>query len=474
MRAEHTIDKLTVVAGSIPAGLSGSFVRTGPNPRFPEKYDPRSYHFFVGDAMVHGVELGGGRATYRNRWVQTRGYRSALATGGDSVGQPVPAEFGKGNSGGNTAMLFHAGRLLALSEGTQGAWQLELPSLATAGFFTFGDQLKHNFTAHPKVCAESGELHLFGYGANEVEPEHDAAAHIHYSAVSKDGVFQYKDVPVPFRKLIMAHDMALSRDHVVFFDMPLWDMAAPVKPEDGTRFGVLPRGAPAEAIKWFEASGCYGYHTANAWDEQGADGGACLELIYCSSQRFHFQRSNADSLFLHRWRFDLSSGQVLADEDVCPIACEFPIVNPAVVGLRTRYIWANALVSEPSPLSSNAIFKFDVQTREWLMHELEGNRRASESFFVPRHGGSGAEDDNNNNNEYVLFQSLWNYTLPGSPNVLTSSTDQGAVTGHYKDLCYSILPTIYPLTPAEVMPRSLGPRSRRRHGLSPVAPPLPR
>ena len=27
------------------------------------------------------------------------------------------------------------------------------------------------------------------------------------------------------------------------------------------------------------------------------------------------------------------------------------------------------------------------------MHELEGNRRASESFFVPRQGGSGAEDD---------------------------------------------------------------------------------
>ena len=62
--------------------------------------------------------------------------------------------------------------------------------------------------------------------------------------------------------------MALSRDHVVFFDMPLWDMTAPVKPEDGTRFCVLPRGALAEAIKWFEASGCYGYHTANAWDEQ--------------------------------------------------------------------------------------------------------------------------------------------------------------------------------------------------------------
>ena len=54
VRAEHTNDDLVVTAGAIPAGLSGSFVRTGPNPRFPEKHDPRSYHFFAGDAMVHG------------------------------------------------------------------------------------------------------------------------------------------------------------------------------------------------------------------------------------------------------------------------------------------------------------------------------------------------------------------------------------------------------------------------------------
>jgi hypothetical protein len=33
------------------------------------------------------------------------------------------------------------------------------------------------------------------------------------------------------------------------------------------------------------------------------------------------------------------------------VPCEFPIVNPAVVGMRPRWIWANCLVSEPSPVS---------------------------------------------------------------------------------------------------------------------------
>jgi hypothetical protein len=160
--AEHTNMDLTVTHGAIPHDLNGSFVRTGPNPRFPERHDQRRYHFFSGDAMVHGVELVGGSAHYRNRWVQTRGYRRDLATMGESVGQPAPEDFGKGTGGGNTAMLYHAGRCLALSEGTQGAWQLALPSLDTVGFFTYNDELKHAFTAHPKVCADTGELHFFG------------------------------------------------------------------------------------------------------------------------------------------------------------------------------------------------------------------------------------------------------------------------------------------------------------------------
>eukprot|EP01050_Picozoa_sp_SAG11_P018881 SAG11_NODE_2923_length_2835_cov_1.884503_2_plen_111_part_00 len=77
-----------------------------------------------------------------------------------------------------------------------------------------------------------------------------------------------------------------------------------------------------------------------------------------------------------RWRFDLTSGKVLADEDVCSVPCEFPIVNPAVVGKRSRYIWANVLVSEPSPLSSNGIMKYDDLQRNWVIHTFEGEAAA--------------------------------------------------------------------------------------------------
>ena len=58
------------VTGELPAALRGSFVRNGPNPL----YEPVGrYHLLDGDGMLHGVTLDEGRASYRNRWVRSRG-----------------------------------------------------------------------------------------------------------------------------------------------------------------------------------------------------------------------------------------------------------------------------------------------------------------------------------------------------------------------------------------------------------------
>ena len=57
------------------------------------------------------------------------------------------------------AMVFHAGRLLCLEEGSK-PWEICLPSLETSGRFTFRGRLRHNFTAHPKVCPLTGRTLL--------------------------------------------------------------------------------------------------------------------------------------------------------------------------------------------------------------------------------------------------------------------------------------------------------------------------
>jgi carotenoid cleavage dioxygenase-like enzyme len=48
---EITADHLRVI-GTLPPEMDGMYVRNGPNPQFPPI---KSYHWFEGDGMLHGV-----------------------------------------------------------------------------------------------------------------------------------------------------------------------------------------------------------------------------------------------------------------------------------------------------------------------------------------------------------------------------------------------------------------------------------
>ena len=67
MTSELSLDHLKV-SGQIPEALVGTYARISPN---PFKSDPRGHHWFVGDGMVHGIRLSGGKATwYHNRYIR--------------------------------------------------------------------------------------------------------------------------------------------------------------------------------------------------------------------------------------------------------------------------------------------------------------------------------------------------------------------------------------------------------------------
>ena len=68
-REENVHEGLQVI-GEIPRDLNGTFFRAGPNPAF----EPEGrYHWFDGDGMVHAIKIEDGRASYRNRWVESEG-----------------------------------------------------------------------------------------------------------------------------------------------------------------------------------------------------------------------------------------------------------------------------------------------------------------------------------------------------------------------------------------------------------------
>src|SRR5438270_6096833 len=74
---ELTVHNLAVI-GQIPEDLAGTYLRNGPNPQFPPL---GRYHWFDGDGMLHGIQIAHGKASYRNRYVQTEKFVAERAEG---------------------------------------------------------------------------------------------------------------------------------------------------------------------------------------------------------------------------------------------------------------------------------------------------------------------------------------------------------------------------------------------------------
>ena len=105
-----TFDEVTEtsleVTGAIPKELNGRYLRNGANPQSGE-----SAHWFLGNGMIHGVELEGGKANwYRNRYVRTPIFEQPDA-------DPMASMGDLSYSLANTHIVGHAGKILALEEG---------------------------------------------------------------------------------------------------------------------------------------------------------------------------------------------------------------------------------------------------------------------------------------------------------------------------------------------------------------------
>src|SRR5207248_4490232 len=129
-------------------------------------------HWFDGDGMVHALEVHGGRARYRNRFVATDKKREEDAAGArlyggfgtPPAGSPI-ARMRRAipKSAANTNVVFHGGKLLALWEAGR-PWRLDPLTLATIGEDDMGGALgpRSALSAHPKLDRETGEMWNFG------------------------------------------------------------------------------------------------------------------------------------------------------------------------------------------------------------------------------------------------------------------------------------------------------------------------
>ncbi len=357
------------VTGNIPRTLSGRLLRNGANPQ-----SGHSAHWFLGNGMLHGVEIRDGKANwYRNRYVRTSLYLKPDADIMDSLGDMTM-------SAANTHVIHHAGKILALEEGH---WPYEVSDeLETIGPHNFGGKLEGPMTAHPKTCGETGELISFAYGMTE--------PYVTYHRTSPDGEMLQVE-PITVKGATMVHDFNITRNHVVFMDLPVvWDLAGmetsglPVVWDEsyGARLGVMPRNGTDADVTWYDIDPCYVFHPLNAYEE-----GNKIVLVVCRMETA-MKPGVSSPPFLYRWEIDQDAGTV-SETQLDDRQGEFPRVCDTKVGLKSRYGYLAAFA--PGLPVAEGFMKYDLDGDSSEYHGLDGGQ-GSEPVFVKDPAGN-AEDD---------------------------------------------------------------------------------
>jgi carotenoid cleavage oxygenase len=431
VKAEVTATDLPVT-GQIPEYLDGRYLRNGPNP--VAEVDPASYHWFSGDAMVHGVALRDGQAKwYRNRWVRTRPVCAAL-------GEPAPSGLnpraGMLSVGPNTNVLSHAGQTLAMVEGGGANYRLT-DELDTVAPCDFDGTLAGGYTAHPHRDPATGELHAVSYSFARGRT-------VQYSVIDTAGRAR-RTVDINVSGSPMMHDFSLTEKYVVIYDLPVTFDPVQVLPTNvprwlslptrlvvqsllgrvkmpspmtmminrnsqptnkmpykwnanyPARIGVMPREGGNKDIRWFEIEPCYVYHPLNAYSED-RDGTEVLVLDVVRYSRMFDRdlRGPGDSRpTLDRWTINLATGAVRTEcRDDRPQ--EFPRINETLLGGRHRFGYAvgtdGGYLSDGAAEFSTALYKHDYATGTSMAAPLDADLLIGEMSFVPHPAGR-SEDD---------------------------------------------------------------------------------
>lgn len=400
VQTEIVAEDLRVTWGRLPEDLAGMFVRTGSNPHYEP---PGKYHWFDGDGMLHAISLRDGRATYRNRYVRTKGLEEDIAAGRalragimerPDLGHPD----GPWKDTANTDLVFHNGRLLALWWLSGSAHQIRLPDLETVGTWDFEGTLRCNMGAHAKVDPLSGEMSFIDYGP--------LPPYLRYGVVSADGRVEHlTSIELPGFRL--QHDIALTERHAVLFDMSMtWDPEAlragraklEFFREQPSRIGLIPRHGRGSEIRWFEVAPFFMYHTISAWEE-----GDDVVLIGCriadptASAAAGAVGRPAPLLgnlriapCLHEWRLNLRSGAV-RETQLDDRLAEFPRINDARIGTRARYSYHGRFAATPT-LLFDGIVKYDLLTGAVDELDYPAGWYGGEPSFAAAIGGTDEDD----------------------------------------------------------------------------------
>jgi carotenoid cleavage dioxygenase len=380
---EEVTDTALKVTGQIPAGLTGTYVRNGPNQLTP--VNPAVHHWFLGDAMLHGVRLEGGRALwYRNRWVRSTKVSKAL---GEAL---VPGTRGGLSDNANTNIVGMGGKMFALVEA--GGDPVEIAAdLWTVAINRFDGTLKNAFSAHPHLDPETGEQHAICYKG----PVLDTVWH---TVIDTSGRV-IREEPVAVKNGPMIHDCMITRDYVLILDLPVtFSMNALMSgdmfpyhwnPKHEARIGLLPRNGKGGDVIWCGIDPCFIFHPSNAY--QTSDGHIVLDAcVYGSMFDGNLNGPTTETGKLERISIDPEARRAVR-QVIDDAPQEFPRPDERLMGKPYRFAYTMAVADGGLEAAEWAtrLYRHDLEAGTRQVHEFGRGHAPGEFVFVPKHEGAG-------------------------------------------------------------------------------------
>ena len=355
LHEEVNATEMRLLEGRIPSDIDGVYLRNTQNPVYRAI---GRYHPFDGDGMIHMIHFKDGQASYRNRFVDTKGLRAEQEAGhrlwAGLMENPKLSErpgwgaHGSIKDASSTDVVVHAGKALTSYYQCGEGYRMDPLTLEQQGIPPWSPL--DGISAHMKVDEATGELLFFNYSKH--------APYMHYGVVDRhDKLVHYVPIPLPGPRL--PHDMAFTEHYAILNDFPLyWDPellkqgkhVVKFHPEQPSRFAIIPRRGQTHEIRWFEAAPTFVLHWLNAYEEgdeivldgyfqegpepknfDGAPKGYERMMSYLDQYKMMPR--------LHRWRFNLKTGKT-TEQRLDERTMEFGMYNMRYAGKPYRYAYS--------------------------------------------------------------------------------------------------------------------------------------
>jgi len=390
-REEHWAVPAKVVEGAIPDGLSGLFVRNGPNP-IHDHLGRKRYHWFDGHGQLHLLRIKeNGDLLYSNNFVPTPRYKAEQTLDKEyffrlgelkgvagvlkaAVLEPIRlAKFGidaltVGQANTHTIMTKQH-RFYAVHEASL-PFEIVLNKdgyiSAAVGYETFNNTLNYPVSAHPKVDHETGNFLFHSYSVDPKMTKKDGNFKFGEYSAETGRVESYFGVKTKDGHTSFGHDMMFTKSWFVILDNSVHLDPSQVFKETGNvfdwkedqnlRLGLAPRhgaNTTSDDVLWFDFGEPHiMIHPLNSWEEE--DDGTVVMWSSCGNYFDMNIDKGVNKFYMAEFRMNPKTGensmQIIDDR----YNVEFPRIRLDHIGRFGRF--GAATIMEPK-LGGDGLFK---------------------------------------------------------------------------------------------------------------------